>query len=597
MLNLIESQAKEIRKILNLEWVKSKEAGDECIWKMLIFDNTAKDILATLFRVGNLREDNITLHLTLNSTREKVHTVKAIYLVAPTEENLKKIVEDFARDLYDNVYINFLAPVPNDAFQRFAKSLAKFNCLYKIRDVSQHALAFMSLAHDAFTLNIPKAFKHLSSPKEDKTEAIAAIAHGLFSVCRTMRILPVVHYPDGAVAADVIRALDAVVKDYKASTEFEEERDEFDAHAGDLIIVEREEDLASVLLHPWNYAALTHDVLEIKNNRIDLTVEGKKTEYDLDARGDAFWRENLHKPFPYAAEEIDKELNAWKTAYENMSHRKVGEDAREVSENLERALDQVPEMTERKKKLDMHTNIATFLFGEVRDRSLDKLFELETALLFNKKLTSQERTQMLELFSARKPHKESALDKLRLLYIYVQTAENIRKEDIAKCLEVLKSSGTTIAERILEFFSRNRNLEVPKAEESKDGKETGTSRSLHMLKGLAASVKTHGKGLLQNVQNILPGADQLLVVSKIVESLLENRRNAFSEGYKILDLSIAGRTKSAENVIVFHLDGGSYVEYHNLQDLSRKMNKKFLYGCSQILSAKELLSQLAEISS
>lgn len=40
-------------------------------------------------------------------------------------------------------------------------------------------------------------------------------------------------------------------------------------------------------------------------------------------------------------------------------------------------------MTERKKKIDMHTNIATYLMRQIKDRKLDQFFELESSLVSN----------------------------------------------------------------------------------------------------------------------------------------------------------------------------------------------------------------------
>lgn len=48
----------------------------------------------------------------------------------------------------------------------------------------------------------------------------------------------------------------------------------------------------------------------------------------------------------------------------------------------------LPEMQERKKKLDNHTNILTHLLKEVGNRELDKFFELGSSIIFNGALSN-----------------------------------------------------------------------------------------------------------------------------------------------------------------------------------------------------------------
>lgn len=270
------------------------------------------------------------------SNREKLHTVKTIYLIEPNERNTNKIVEDLCRDTYDNVFINFVAPVPNDVFERFGKSLAKFNCLFKIRQVLEHAVNFVSLSKDLFSLNSAKSYQLLKSPSLNKQEAILRIAQGLYSACRTLRVTPKIFYPPG-ISADIVKLVEQHFKDYASSKEFEEEKEENVLQTVTVILLDRDVDLASVLMHPWQYAALLNDLLEIKCNKVEANIDGKsKTcrtltqlleyEYDLDPKSDAFWAENLHSPFPLVADEVDKQFNKWKTDYESMTHKKITED-------------------------------------------------------------------------------------------------------------------------------------------------------------------------------------------------------------------------------------------------------------------------------
>jgi sec1 family domain-containing protein 1 len=82
------------------------------------------------------------------------------------------------------------------------------------------------------------------------------------------------------------------------------------------VILDRNIDLVPMLSHSWTYQALVSDVLEMKLNRVtvEMAEQGKvqKRAYDLDAK-DFFWARNAGTPFPQVAEDIDTELNKYKS--------------------------------------------------------------------------------------------------------------------------------------------------------------------------------------------------------------------------------------------------------------------------------------------
>lgn len=78
-----------------------------------------------------------------------------------------------------------------------------------------------------------------------------------------------------------------------------------------LLILDRNVDLASMLSHGWTYQTLVSDCLEMKLNRV-VVNEPQKRSYDLDSK-DFFWAKNAANPFPQVAEDIDTELNRYKS--------------------------------------------------------------------------------------------------------------------------------------------------------------------------------------------------------------------------------------------------------------------------------------------
>jgi len=54
-------------------------------FKLLVLDQTASNIVATVMKVGQLRDCNVTLHLGLNNKREQVPDIPAVYLLCKVQ--------------------------------------------------------------------------------------------------------------------------------------------------------------------------------------------------------------------------------------------------------------------------------------------------------------------------------------------------------------------------------------------------------------------------------------------------------------------------------------------------------------------------------
>lgn len=102
-----------------------------------------------------------------------------------------------------------------------------------------------------------------------------------------------------------------------------------------LVILDRNVDLVPMLSHSWTYQALVHDVLDMKLNRV--TVEAaeagklQKKAYDFDSK-DYFWAKNAANPFPQVAEDIDSELNRYKTDAAEITRSTGMSDVNDVSQ-------------------------------------------------------------------------------------------------------------------------------------------------------------------------------------------------------------------------------------------------------------------------
>lgn len=96
--SLRDFQVESLVSLLNLN---AANVGSNTLpsWKVLVLDSRAQDVLATTLRVQDLRDQGVTLHLPLHSDRPAIPDVPAVYFVAPTSDNIRRISEVSLADL------------------------------------------------------------------------------------------------------------------------------------------------------------------------------------------------------------------------------------------------------------------------------------------------------------------------------------------------------------------------------------------------------------------------------------------------------------------------------------------------------------------
>ncbi|KAK9668225.1 hypothetical protein RND81_13G042700 [Saponaria officinalis] len=600
-LNLRQKQTECIIRMLNLNQPVNSSTGmaNEEIYKILIYDKSSQDILSPLIHVNDLRKHGVTLFFLIDKPRKPIPDVPAVYFVRPSPANIQRIVSDASTPLYDTFHLNFSSSIPRTLLEDLASGLIRSDTVFRVSKVHDQYLDFVTLEDNLFSLAYGNCYLQLNDPSNgDKEieEIVGRIVEGLFNVIATLGVVPVIRCPRGGAAEMVAVGLDQKVRDHLLSkNNLFSEGGNFAAsfQRPVLCLFDRIFELAVGVQHDFRYRPLVHDVLGLRLNRVSVRGEkGGMKSFELDG-GDPFWEASGGLEFPEVAVEIENQLNKYKKDVNDVNRRTGGTSGAEFdgtdlignTKHLMNAVNSLPELTERKQVIDKHTNIATVLLGEIKERSIDSYAKKEYDMLVR---GSIDRAELMSVLKG----KGTKTDKLRFAIMYLISLENIPQLEVEMVESALREAEVDTS--AFQYVKKIKSLNVSLASASSASK--GNIVDWAEKFGQSLSAVTAG------VKNLL-SSDRQLALARTVEALMEGRPNPETDTYMMFDPR-APKSSSGSHIrgpfkeaIVFMIGGGNYVEHGSLQELAQRQQpaKHIIYGTTEILTGSEFVEQLSQL--
>lgn len=223
---------------------------------MLVLDRHTRDLIAPLLKVNDLRRHGVTLHLLLESDRQPIPDVPAVYFVRPTRcllrllrpspssvcplaiaiplrvwwgssslpptidvrlsqlcpvdvrgwtdkigwawlhsEHVRRVVADAAADTYAAIHLHFASPTPRSLLEELASETVKADCMGKLACVFDEYLDFLTLERGMFSLGMLKTYVRLNDPSARDTDVEVRAAYTLrcLRCLRCLRLLDPPH--------------------------------------------------------------------------------------------------------------------------------------------------------------------------------------------------------------------------------------------------------------------------------------------------------------------------------------------------------------------------------------------------------------------
>jgi sec1 family domain-containing protein 1 len=529
-------------------------------WKILIYDTACRSIISPILSVQQLRRRGVTLHLLLNSEREPIPDVPAIYFCRPTKENLAVIAQDAARGLYARSHLNFVTKLERSVMEDFAKLVVQSGSLETIASVHDQYLDFTCLENRLFSLQKSNSYVLVNgkgSTEEHMEQAMTEISYGLFSVVATLGQIPVIRCPkvclsdgrpliklslvfpcnvalplklifslclllpiQGGAPEMVARKLSRMISEHPTLL-----GNKSSAGRPLLVILDRNADLITPIQHCSTYQALIDDVLNHKANRVEFDVvldpdakRPKKTtkRYDLDPDADPFYSVHKFQPFPEAIEENGTELQDV-TTKEQQIRSKTGSQSipsmdplASGASDLASAVESLPALLERKKQLEVHTSILQGVMNEVAARDVPQFYELESSLATGSYRNDSAKAKKDVLVLVGDPAKGNCQDKIRLIIVYALAtgAKTADMDEVSAALQTSMESKVagdrslgakvTLGLSAINYLKQLRSMHmIPAATDMLQELQSSSKQSEStMLSSLMAKATTQATGFL-----------------------------------------------------------------------------------------------------
>eukprot|EP00545_Synedropsis_sp_CCMP1620_P006859 CAMPEP_0119013322 /NCGR_PEP_ID=MMETSP1176-20130426/8390_1 /TAXON_ID=265551 /ORGANISM="Synedropsis recta cf, Strain CCMP1620" /LENGTH=699 /DNA_ID=CAMNT_0006966409 /DNA_START=51 /DNA_END=2150 /DNA_ORIENTATION=+ len=378
-------------------------------WMVLIVDKKSMRAISSAVGMYDIMERNVTIVEDIEKVRAPFRDMGAIYVLAPTEESVNRLIADFEKPLYGNsVFLFFLGRIPE---KQLEKIKACRPLLKRLKALNEANVDFLAKELRAYHFDMRRAFKDVYV-RSGRSKIEYRMAEKLISICSTLNEYPHIRYAkDSPTAQALAKTLDVKLNQFLNNPDFWFHGDagHTDRERATLLILDRKDDCLTPLMHDFTYQSMVNDLLPIKDDKITLTQESVEMDddydEDYDSDEDDSERKEPDKPAVVDKNAKDILLNENDNVWVELRGKHIAEVISTLSDRCREmvnsdtsgfsnkdkgktmslsqvasALKALPEYREVMDKLSQHMQLAHECMGEFNKRGLIELSELEQTL-------------------------------------------------------------------------------------------------------------------------------------------------------------------------------------------------------------------------
>lgn len=593
-------------------------------WMVCIVDDEAMRVMSSVMGMYDLMEQRVTLVESLNKKRAPFHDMGAIYVCAPTADNITKIMNDFMptegkkAPLYGkSVFLYFLSKVPNAELMRIktCKPLLK-----RLKALSELNVDFLAKQKRAFHFDMGRALPELYRRAGVFTLTHNTIVEKLVSLCATLNEYPHVRFPASCpLSQNLAETFQSKMNEYVAlspnwwyygmSGHMERDR-------STLLLLDRSVDPLTPLMHEFTYQAMVNDLLRIDDDKISYQAENVVSKGEghnavesvpkdvLLNDNDALWVELRGR---HIADVIQTLSGRIREVVDSNTGAKLaqGSGANMSLTQMAQALKALPEYQEVMSKLSQHMHISHQCMSEFNKQQLLDLAELEQTLATG--VTDEGRTVRLnEMVDQVEAALLSLMPKLayRLIAVFmVSQAGNV--SDIIRRRLYKAANLSPDQERGLENFEKLgvSMVERPSAGPDRFGSIFGGKRggaqlvtnddSEYASSRYAPKAKVLMTAMAENTLDMdeYPSVLPMPVGTTGSAASVRTKTARSKKGGNIA----GGGVFSGPRQIVFLAGGLSFSEVRSAEEVMASSEREFIIGSTHFLKPDEYLHGVSQL--
>jgi vacuolar protein sorting-associated protein 45 len=327
-----------------------------------------------------------------------------------------------------------------------------------------------------------------------------------------------------------------------------------------LLILDRKDDPVTPLLNQWSYQAMVHEILGIRNHRVDLSnapgISKELHEIVLSPESDEFYRENMYLNFGEIGANIKTLVDSFQE--KQKSHAKI-----ESIADMKAFVENYPQFRKLSGTAAKHVAVVSELSRIVSEHDLMTVSETEQDIVTQSDKTNH--LKNVEMLLQNRNIRE--IDCVRLVTLFALRYESqLKAGELEKLMKRLEQRG----------ISEQKRRAVDAVMEScGQSKRTGDL----FESGNPLAMKRFLKGL-KGVENVYTRHKPFL--AEILDSLAKGK---FRENlFPFVD---RGTAEKPQDIIVFIVGGATYAEAFTVAQMNNSnQGMRIILGSNTIINSE-----------